>query len=106
MTRFKIFSTAVMLPLIFATPVFAQAAIQEPGAFAAAYPNYDVLNGGQPTPAARMDAVAGYGPFSGRYAYTAPDGAANEVFCAQRYRSPKLVSGTFRGYDSRRRKCE
>ena len=34
MTRFKIFSTAVMLSLMFATPVFAQAAIQEPGAFA------------------------------------------------------------------------
>ena len=77
MTRFKIFSTAVMLSLMFATPVFAQAAIQEPGAFAFAYPNYDVLNGGQPTPAARMDAIAGYGPFSGSYAYAAPDGTAN-----------------------------
>jgi len=60
MTRFKIFGTAVMLSLMFATPVFAQAAIQEPGAFAFAYPNYDVLNGGQPAPAARMDAIAGY----------------------------------------------
>jgi hypothetical protein len=43
MTRFKIFSTAVMLPLMFVTPVFAQAAIQEPGAFAFAYPNYEAL---------------------------------------------------------------
>jgi hypothetical protein len=84
-----------MLPLMFATPVFAQAAIQEPGAFAFYYPNYDVLNGGQPTPAARMDAIAGYGPFSGSYAYAAPDGAANGASCAQRYRSHKLVSGTF-----------
>jgi hypothetical protein len=106
MTRFKTFSTAVMLQLMFATSVFAQAAIQEPGAFAFAYPNYDVLNGGQPTPAARMDAIAGYGPFSGSYAYTASDGTANDAFCAQRYRSHKLVSGTFRGYDGRRHKCE
>jgi hypothetical protein len=29
--------------------------------------------GGEPTPAARMDAIAGRGPFSGSYAYTAPD---------------------------------
>jgi hypothetical protein len=54
-TRFKIFSTAVILSLMFATPVFAQAAIQEPGAFAFSYPNLDVLNGGRPTPAAGMD---------------------------------------------------
>ena len=54
MTRFKIFGTAVMLSLMFATPVFAQAAIQEPGAFAFAYPNYDVLNGGQPPITAGM----------------------------------------------------
>jgi hypothetical protein len=76
MTRFKILSAAAMLSLMFATPVFPQAAIQEPGAFAFFYPNYDVLNGGQPTPAARMDAIAGRGPFSGSYAYAAPDSTA------------------------------
>jgi hypothetical protein len=59
-----------------ATPVFAQAAIQEPGSFSFYYPNNDVLNGGQPTPAARMDAIAGRGPFSGSYAYAAPDRVA------------------------------
>ena len=69
MTRFKILGAAAMLTLTFATPVFAQAAIQEPGAFAFYYPN-NVLNGGRPTPAARMDAKAGLGPFSGSYAYT------------------------------------
>ena len=31
-----------------------RAAIQEPGAFAFYYPNLDVLNGGSPTPAARV----------------------------------------------------
>jgi hypothetical protein len=56
MTRFKILGAAAMLSLMFATPVFAQAAIQEPGAFAFYYPNNDVLNGGRPTPAAGMDA--------------------------------------------------
>jgi hypothetical protein len=76
MTRFKILGAAAMLSLMFATPVFAQAAIQEPGAFAFYYPNYDVLNGGQPTPAARMDAIAGRGPFSGSYAYATPDSTA------------------------------
>jgi len=106
MTRFNIFSTAVMLSLMFATPVFAQAAIQEPGAFAFYYPNYDVLNSGRPTPAARMDAMAGLGPFSGSYAYAAPDSTANGASCAQRYRSHKPVSGTLLGYNGRRHKCE
>src|SRR5947207_13316077 len=54
MTKLKIFSAAGILSLMFATPVFAQAAIQEPGLFAFYYPNLDVLNGGAPTPAARM----------------------------------------------------
>jgi hypothetical protein len=56
MTRFKILGAAAMLSLAFATPVFAQAAIQEPGLFAFYYPNNDVLNGGRPTPAAGLDA--------------------------------------------------
>jgi BA14K-like protein len=106
MTRFKIFSMAAILALMLATPVFAQAAIQEPGAFAFYYPNNDVLNGGRPTPAARMDANAGFGPFSGSYAYAAKDGTANGASCAQRYRSHEPVSGTFLGYDGRRHKCK
>jgi hypothetical protein len=56
MTRLKMLSAAAILSLMFATPVFAQAAVQEPGAFAFYYPNNDVLNGGRPTPAAGMDA--------------------------------------------------
>jgi hypothetical protein len=56
MTRFKILGAAAMLSLTFATPVFAQAAIQEPGLYALYHPNNDVLNGGRPTPAAGMDA--------------------------------------------------
>ena len=97
MTRFKIFNMAAILALMLATPVFAQAAIQEPGAFAFYYLNNDVLTGGRPTPAARMDAIAGFGPFSGSYAYAAKDGTANGAFCALRYRSHEPVSGTFLG---------
>jgi hypothetical protein len=82
MISFKTLAAAVLLTATAATPVFAQpfdaglysknlrdsgynprndynpngtmrAAIQEPGAFAFYYPNLDVLNGGEPTPAAR-----------------------------------------------------
>ena len=56
MTTLKMLGAAAMLSLAFATPVFAQAAIQEPGLYAFYYPNNDVLNGGRPTPAAGMDA--------------------------------------------------
>src|SRR5256714_12563374 len=80
MNRAKIFGAAAILSLMFATPVFAQAAIQEPGAFAFYYPNYDVLNGGRPTPAARMDAMAGFGPLRGRYAHAAPHNTADRAF--------------------------
>jgi hypothetical protein len=45
---------AAVLSALSAGPVFAQAAIQEPGLFAFNYPNRDVLNGGAPTPAARL----------------------------------------------------
>jgi len=79
MTRFRMLGAAAMLTLMFATPVFAQEAIQEPGAFAFYYPNNDVLNGGRPTPAARMDAKAGLGPFSGSYAYAPSEPAAEPV---------------------------
>ena len=83
MSSFKALAAAVLLSATVATPVFAQAsagaqysknlrnsgynpkndfnpdgtmraAIQEPGLFAFYYPNLDVLNGGAPTPAARM----------------------------------------------------
>jgi hypothetical protein len=59
MTKFKLFiaaATLPLMPLMFATPVFAQAAIQEPGMYAFYYPNNDVLNGGRPTPAAGLNA--------------------------------------------------
>jgi hypothetical protein len=54
MVSFKALVAAALLSATAATPAFAQAAIQEPGAFAFYYPNLDVLNGGAPTPAARL----------------------------------------------------
>ena len=56
MISLKTIAAAALLSTLTATPVFAQAAIQEPGAFAFFYPNLDVLNGGAPTPAARLAA--------------------------------------------------
>ena len=54
MISFKALAAAVLLSATTVTPAFAQAAIQEPGAFAFYYPNLDVLHGGRPTPAARL----------------------------------------------------
>jgi hypothetical protein len=53
---FKTIAIAAALSALSATPVFAQAAIQEPGLFAFYHPYLDVLNGGAPTPAARLAA--------------------------------------------------
>jgi len=55
MTTLKTIAAAALLSALTATPVFAQAAIQEPGLFAFYHPNLDVLNGGALTPAARFD---------------------------------------------------
>jgi len=105
MNRFKIFSAAAILSLMFATPVFAQAAIQEPGLFAFYYPNNDVLNGGRPTPAAGRDARTPVMLGSGGPS-TPMDSVANGASCAQRYRSFDPASGTFLGNDGRRHECE
>jgi hypothetical protein len=51
MTSIKTIAVAGLLSMMAAAPALAQEVIQEPGAFAFAYPNLDVLNGGAPTPA-------------------------------------------------------
>lgn len=53
-TTFKALAAAIVLSALIATPVFAQEAIQEPGAFAFYHPYLDVLNGGAPTPALKL----------------------------------------------------
>ncbi len=104
MTRFKLVGAAAILSMMVA-PVFAQAAIQEPGAFAFYHPNADVLNGGRPTPAAALGAMASV-LFGGSDAYAAVDGGADGASCAQRYRSYDPGSGTYLGYDGHRHACE
>jgi hypothetical protein len=56
MTTFRTIAAAAVLTALTATPVFAQAAVSEPAAFASMYPNRDVLNGGALTPAGRLEA--------------------------------------------------
>jgi hypothetical protein len=103
MTNLKSLGAAIILAVMTATPVFAQAVISEPGAFAFYHPDRDVLNGGAPTPASRGGAFA---PVPSD-AYAAMDriepGASS---CARRYRSYNPASGTFLGYDGRRHVCD
>lgn len=65
MSGLKTLVAAALISTISATSVLAQAAISEPAAFQAMYPNRDVLNGGAPTPAsgglAATNAYAGIG---------------------------------------------
>jgi hypothetical protein len=48
MTTFKTIAAALVLSAATATSAFAQAAVQEPGAYAFYHPNADVLNAGRP----------------------------------------------------------
>lgn len=105
MTRFKIVSAAAMLSMMIATPVFAQAAVQEPGAAAFYHPNADILHSGESATGATAGTFASV-PFGNREAYAFMRGSPNGSSCAQRYRSYDPGSGTFEGYDGRRHLCE
>ncbi|MBO4225944.1 BA14K family protein [Bradyrhizobium neotropicale] len=100
MTSLKIFAAAAMLSVAAATPVFAQAAIQEPGLYAFYHPNADILNGGAPTPAARLES----GPPSVLQYYNEEDSGIGT--CAQRHRSYNPATGTFLGRDGHQYRCE
>jgi hypothetical protein len=104
MTSFKILSAAAILSMMTAPPLFAQAAIGEPGAYAFYHPNADVLNAGRPLPRETAGAMASV-PFRGSNAYAGTDSGAN-ASCAQRYRSYDPGSGTFLGHDGHRHPCE
>ena len=54
MIRLKAIAAIALLSTASITPAFAQAAISEIGAYQAAHPDRDVLNGGALTPAGRM----------------------------------------------------
>jgi len=57
MSSIKTIAAAGLLSVMMAAPAFAQEAIQEPGLFAFYHPNLDVLNGGAPTPAYRLESL-------------------------------------------------
>jgi hypothetical protein len=54
----KLFGAAALLSAALATQAFAQAAVQEPGAFAFYHPGADVLNAGRGAPPANAFAYA------------------------------------------------
>ena len=58
MTGYNMPAAAAILSMMIATPAFAQAAIQEPGAYAFYHPNADVLNSGRRLPAEPSGAMA------------------------------------------------
>src|ERR1700682_4297891 len=105
MTRFKVFGAAAILSLMMATPVFAQAAVQEPGAYAFYHPDADVLNTGRPSPGETAGAMASV-RFGNSDAYASMDGDVKPSSCAKRYRSYDPGSGAFLGYDGTRHACE
>jgi hypothetical protein len=75
MTTFRILGAAAMLAMAGPAEVLAQAAVQEPGAFAFYHPDADVLNAGRPTPAAGGGALASV-PFDGSNAHAVMAGGA------------------------------
>jgi hypothetical protein len=105
MNRFKTVNAAAILSMMMATPVFAQAAVQEPGAAAFYHPNADILHAGQPSLRESAGAMASI-PLANRDAYASMDRGTSGSYCAQRYRSYNPASGTFLGYDGRRHLCE
>jgi hypothetical protein len=96
MTTLKTLVAAALLSTMSLTPVFAHAAIQEPGLFAFYHPTADVLNGGAPTP----EAVLASAPPAASEAYATMESGIN-TFCAQRYGSNDPASGTFRERNAR-----
>jgi hypothetical protein len=59
MTRYAILAAAVILSAATATQVLAQAAVQEPGAYAFYHPNADILNAGASRSADAMASANG-----------------------------------------------
>lgn len=100
MTSFKTLGAAAILSMMIATPVFAQAAIDEPGEYSFYHPDSDPLDASGPgAPAGAMASV----PFGDSRAAVAMTG--NGPSCA-RYRSYDPASGTFRGHDGVRHSCQ
>ncbi|WP_454624245.1 hypothetical protein [Bradyrhizobium cenepequi] len=96
MTSLKIFvASAMLLSALAAPPVFAQAALQEPGLQAFYHPNSDVLNSGASANRLVNDASAYAAMESGRAAA-----------CAPRVRSHNSGSRAVVAADNRQLRCE
>jgi hypothetical protein len=105
MNSFKTLGAAAILSMMAATPVFAQAAVQEPGAYAFYHPDGDVLEAGasrRRPPATTFPSVS----LGDSGARAAMDANASISSCALRYRSYDSASGTFLGYDGARHPCQ
>jgi hypothetical protein len=100
MTSFKTLGAAAILSMMIATPVFAQAAIDEPGEYSFYHPNSD-----QETTGTTTGTFASV-PFGESHASAAVSGNADTSSCAQRYRSYDPASGTFMGRDGVRHSCQ
>ena len=95
MTGLKTLVAAALISTIStisATCALAQAAISEPGAFQAQFPDRDVLNGGALTPAGRMGLELPGGASTANNAYAAM-GSASLSLGAQRYHSYDPATG-------------
>jgi hypothetical protein len=96
MTSLKLFvASAMLLSVLAAPPVFAQAAIQEPGLQAFYHPNTDVLNAG-PGGARLVNDASAYAAMEGGRATS----------CAQRVRSHNSGSRAVAAADSRQLRCQ
>jgi BA14K-like protein len=104
MTRFKTFgaafSAAALLSAALASPVFAQAAEQEPGMDAF----YQSLGAGGSGPGPQPVYPSSRGSYGAMAYDNAPMAMAPEASCT-RYRSYDPSSGTFVGRDGRRHPC-
>ena len=111
MTIFKILIAAALVSMTTLTAASAQLpswAATNPDSFQAQYPDRDVLNGGELTPAGRMglERPGGAAPVFGANNAYAATGRAAASSCAQLHHSYDPASGTFLGYDGRRHVCE
>jgi hypothetical protein len=103
MTSFKTLGAAAILSMMIATPVFAQAAIDEPGEYSFYHPSSDpLLASGQRETAGAMASVS----LGDGRASASLNGNADASSCAQRYRSYDPASGTFLGRDGARHSCQ
>lgn len=96
MTSFKTLGAAAILSMMMATPVFAQAAIDEPGEYSFYHPDSD-----QEVTGARTSL-----PFGESHASASVSANADASSCAQRHRSYDPASGTFLGRDGVRHSCQ